>query len=156
MTTPLTSTVGYSLHPSKFELDCREFNNLYKLGSFKNAEQAASLERILQLKKMLTDELAEIDEIIYGLAPDTFPSLYTPMDLRVELADLLGDLQVYCASEMIRWGIPVQGTLDIIMSSNRSKLGTDGLPLMKDGKVQKGPDYWKPEPAIRAMLIAKD
>ena len=145
----------YQLVPSKFELDCKMFNETYKLGSFKDATREEALLRLQQLKKMLVDEVAEIDEIIYACAPDTYPSSYTQLDLRVELADLLGDLQVYCASEMIRWSLPVQGTLDIIMSSNQSKLGADGLPIMKDGKVQKGPDYWKPEPMIRAMLIAK-
>lgn len=143
----------YSITPSKFEFDCKQFNATYKLGTFKGASQAATLERLLQLKKMLADELAEIDEIIAIAQPAVYPDTYTTLDLRVELADLLGDLQVYCASEMLRWGIPVQATLDIIMSSNQSKLGADGLPIMKEGKVQKGPDYWRPEPMIRQMLV---
>ena len=43
--------------------------------------------------------------------------------------------------------------LNIIMDSNESKLGADGLPIYNaDGKVLKGPNYWKPEPALRKML----
>jgi predicted HAD superfamily Cof-like phosphohydrolase len=69
------------------------------------------------------------------------------------LADLLGDIQVYCASEMAKFGLPLDQVLAIIMQSNFSKLGADGLPIYDErGKVMKGPGYWKPEPKIQAML----
>jgi predicted HAD superfamily Cof-like phosphohydrolase len=69
------------------------------------------------------------------------------------LADLLGDIQVYCASEMRKFGLPQDDVLSIIMQSNFSKLGADGKPIYDErGKVQKGPGYWKPEPKISAML----
>ena len=69
------------------------------------------------------------------------------------LADLLGDLQVYCASEMTKFGLPLDGVLDVIMQSNFSKLGADGKPIYDErGKVLKGPNYWKPEPKIHQLL----
>jgi predicted HAD superfamily Cof-like phosphohydrolase len=71
------------------------------------------------------------------------------------LADLLGDIQVYAASEMAKFGLPLDQVLAIIMQSNFSKLGADGKPIYDErGKVQKGPDYWKPEPKIKEMLAA--
>ena len=105
--------------------------------------------RLVALKKILQDELNEIDEITEKLARTEYTD---PMDLLVDVADLMGDLIVYCASEMVRFGIPPMDTLDIIMNSNFSKLDADGKPIIKDGKFLKGPFYWKPEPAIRALL----
>jgi len=73
----------------------------------------------------------------------------------VEIADLLGDIVVYCRSEALKYGIPLEGVLDIIMDSNESKLGADGLPIYnEDGKFLKGPNYWRPEPMIRALLLS--
>lgn len=69
------------------------------------------------------------------------------------LADLLGDIQVYCASEMAKFGLPLDDVLETIMRSNFSKLGEDGNPIYDErGKVLKGPNYWKPEPAIKELL----
>jgi hypothetical protein len=44
--------------------------------------------------------------------------------------------------------------MNIIMASNFSKLGADGKPILADGKVQKGPFYWKPEPRLKQMLLS--
>lgn len=138
-----------TLIPSKFELDIRMFNEMYKLGP--EPDRAAMVVRLNNFKKILLEELDEIDEVIGAFQN---PGIDT-LTAATELADLLGDLQVYCASEMARHGIPVQGTLDIIMASNFSKLDENGKPIYResDGKVMKGPNYWKPEPQIRDMLL---
>jgi predicted HAD superfamily Cof-like phosphohydrolase len=129
------------------------FNNMYKLP----VAQAPTLNEVLPhvegrlqaFKKILTEELAEIDLIIGKLEDKEF----SDSDILTDLADLLGDIQVYCASEMAKFGIPLHQTLEIIMASNMSKLGADGLPIYDErGKVQKGPGYWKPEPKIKEML----
>ena len=66
---------------------------------------------------------------------------------------MLGDIIVYCRSEALKYGIPLEEVLDIIMDSNESKLGADGKPIYdENGKFLKGPNYWKPEPKIREML----
>ncbi len=71
------------------------------------------------------------------------------------LGDLLGDVQVYCASEMAKFGLPLDEVLAIIMQSNFSKLDADGKPIYDErGKVMKGPGYWKPEPKIQALLAS--
>ena len=68
-------------------------------------------------------------------------------------APLLGDVIVYCRSEALKYGIPLEAVLQIIMDSNASKLGADGKPIYDaNGKFLKGPNYWKPEPKIRELL----
>ena len=43
----------------------------------------------------------------------------------------------------------------IAVDSNESKLGADGKPIYDaNGKFLKGPNYWKPEPKIQALLEA--
>lgn len=67
--------------------------------------------------------------------------------------DLLGDFQLYSASEMKKSGIQLDATLEIIMESNFFKQHLNGKPIYDErGKEQKGPNYWKPEPSIQTML----
>lgn len=137
---------------SQFAQDIQFFNGMYKLPVSPVPTLAIGsdpLERLKAFKNILAEELDEIDDIIKALEePDA-----NPADVLTDLADLLGDIQVYCASEMAKFGIPLDETLAIIMQSNFSKLGADGLPIYDDrGKVQKGPNYWKPEPKLFEML----
>jgi predicted HAD superfamily Cof-like phosphohydrolase len=133
------------------------FNKMYGL-PVAEAPTILGLKRLKDLKEILLKEVSEIDEII---------DLYEHLDFHgghddeskvkilTMLADLMGDLQVYCGSEMVKWGLPINAILEIIMQSNMSKLGADGQPIVdENGKVQKGPNYWKPEPKIAALLSA--
>jgi hypothetical protein len=75
------------------------------------------------------------------------------VDYKVALADWLGDIIVYCASEARRFDIPIEQVLQIIMDSNFSKADENGNPIYDDrGKVCKGKNYWKPEPEIEKLL----
>lgn len=104
--------------------------------------------RLNGFKATLLDEVHEIDEII-GMARQGAPRV----DILVAMADLLGDVIVYCRSEALKYGLPLEDVLDVIMDSNESKLGADGKPIYDaNGKFLKGPDYWKPEPKIKALL----
>lgn len=139
---------------SKFAHALTAFNEMYRL-PVATAPNIISSQRLRDLKKILLDEVNEIDEVI-SLVEDA-EQLYNSSEARLDaltaLADLMGDLQVYCGSEMAKWGLPLDGVLAIIMESNMSKLGADGKPIYDEtGKVLKGPNYWKPEPRIRAML----
>lgn len=68
-------------------------------------------------------------------------------------ADWLGDIVVYSVNEMLRLGLDPRVVLATIMDSNFSKLDTDGNPLYDErGKVMKGSNYWKPEPALLAYI----
>ena len=136
---------------SEFANDIAKFNGIYKLP----VNTAPTLdvgvpaaERMVAFKDILMEEVHEIDEIIAAQHEGK-----DPLEVLTMLADLLGDIQVYCASEMAKFGLPLDHVLGIIMQSNFSKLGADGLPIYDErGKVMKGPGYWKPEPKIRALL----
>ena len=107
-------------------------------------------DRLVKFKATLMDEVHEIDDIVemVGKGADK-------MDVAVAIADLLGDVIVYCRSEALKYGLPLEAVLDVIMDSNESKLGADGKPIYDaNGKFLKGPNYWKPEPKIKALLEA--
>ena len=107
--------------------------------------------RLAKFKATLLDEVHEIDEIV-ALASNGG----APADIAVAIADLLGDIVVYCRSEALKYGLPLEEVLDVIMDSNASKLGADGHPIYDaNGKFLKGPNYWKPEPRIKALLEAR-
>ena len=105
-------------------------------------------ERLLKFKATLLDEVNEIDDIV-----NLSRAGGSNLDVAVAIADLLGDVIVYCRSEAMKYGLPLEGILDIIMDSNESKLGNDGNPIYdSNGKFLKGPNYWKPEPKIKSLL----
>ena len=105
-------------------------------------------ERLMKFKATLMDEVHEIDAIAAMAAKGADPA-----DVLTAMADLLGDVIVYCRSEALKYGLPLEDVLDVIMDSNESKLGADGNPIYDaNGKFLKGPNYWKPEPRIKAML----
>lgn len=65
----------------------------------------------------------------------------------VEVADALGDMLYILCGTMIEHGMQdkIEAVFDEIQSSNMSKLGEDGKPIYReDGKVLKGPNYFKP------------
>lgn len=140
---------------SEFSKDIVAFNEMYRLpvrfvpvGQGEAVQDQSQPTRLINLKNILAKELNELDDIL-----QMFGAGAPHADVLTAVADLLGDIQVYCASEMAKWGLPQDDVLRIIMQSNMSKLGADGLPIYdSEGKVQKGPNYWKPEPKIRELL----
>ena len=124
-------------------------NAMYKLPAHDRPTIPSDVaDRLRKFKATLLDEGHEIDDIV-GQAERGA----APLDLAVAIADLLGDVIVYCRSEALKYGIPLEAVLQIIMDSNASTLGADGKPIYDaNGKFLKGPNYWKPEPKIRALL----
>ena len=135
---------------SKFTADINLMNKTYKRDClYVPTVHHDTYERLKNFKKTIGDEIQEGDEILlsiqYGI-----PSI----DLLVNIADWLGDIIVYATSEARKYGIPIDAVLDIIMQSNMSKLGADGEPIIDEhGKFLKGPNYWKPEPKIKELLL---
>ncbi len=108
-------------------------------------------ERLLKFKATLMDEVHEIDDIAAQVAGGADSA-----EVLTAIADLLGDVIVYCRSEALKYGLPLEDVLDVIMDSNESKLGADGNPIYDaNGKFLKGPNYWKPEPRIKALLESR-
>jgi predicted HAD superfamily Cof-like phosphohydrolase len=135
-----------------FEQRIAAMNAMYKLPASDRPSLPANIvDRLVKFKAVLLDEVHEIDEIV-KLAQNASP----PADVAAALADVLGDITVYCRSEALKYGLPLEAVLDIIMDSNESKLGADGNPIYDaNGKFLKGPNYWKPEPRIKALLEAR-
>ena len=136
---------------SDFASDIKKFNAIYKLPVSDSPTTDVGVpmaDRLKAFKSILVEELDEIDDIIAAAERGD-----DSLTLLTNLADLLGDIQVYCASEMAKFGLPLDGVLSVIMQSNFSKLGADGKPIYDErGKVMKGPGYWKPEPKIAELL----
>lgn len=66
----------------------------------------------------------------------------------VGIADALGDqLYILCGTILVH-GMQhiIVDVFNEIQASNMSKLGEDGKPVLReDGKILKGPDYFKPD-----------
>lgn len=65
----------------------------------------------------------------------------------VEIADALGDMLYILCGTILEHGLQhkIEDVFNEIQRSNMSKLGEDGKPIYReDGKVMKGPNYFKP------------
>ena len=65
----------------------------------------------------------------------------------IEVADALGDMLYILCGTIIEHGMQdkIEQVFDEIQRSNMSKLSEDGEPIFReDGKVLKGPNYFKP------------
>lgn len=121
----------------------RRMNQMYDL-PISEVPIPASLTKLVNFKSILAEETEELGDILV---------ISDEIDRIVALADLLADIIVYCKSEALKFGIPIDEVFDIVMESNFSKLGADGLPIKDErGKFLKGPNYWKPEPKIKELI----
>ena len=71
----------------------------------------------------------------------------------VEVADALGDMLYILCGTIIEHGLQykIEEIFEEIQRSNMSKLGDNGEPIYReDGKVLKGPNYFKPD--IKTIL----
>ena len=74
----------------------------------------------------------------------------------VEVADALGDMLYILCGTILSHGMQhkITEVFNEIQRSNMSKLGSDGKPIYReDGKVLKGPNYFKPN---IASILEKD
>lgn len=143
-----------------FNLDVVHFNKIYKLteltwfpssGEPTLEQKESFLARLQAFRKILRQEVDELDDVIEMQASGAVPQI----KVLTALADFLGDIIVYATSEADRWNIPINYVLLLIMNSNFSKLDADGNPLydQETGKVLKGPNFQPPEAKIEANLL---
>ena len=74
----------------------------------------------------------------------------------IEVADALGDMLYILCGTILSHGMQhkITEVFNEIQRSNMSKLGSDGKPIYReDGKVLKGPNYFKPN---IASILHKD
>ena len=118
----------------------KEFNEAFKIKYSKN--QKADLdESTIELRYRLMQE--ENDEYLEAARKK---------DL-VEIADALGDKLYILCGTILAHGLQdkIVEVFDEIQRSNMSKLSEDGKPVIReDGKILKGPNYFKPN--IKAIL----
>ena len=76
---------------------------------------------------------------------DEFKQALDNNDL-LEVADALTDILYVTYGAGHAFGIDLDACFDEVQNSNMSKLGSDGKPIYNDqGKVMKGPNYFKPD-----------
>jgi predicted HAD superfamily Cof-like phosphohydrolase len=100
-------------------------------------------EKIQQLRiDLITEELGEFKDAIKEKNI-------------VEVADALTDLLYVVYGAGVAFGLDLDACFQEVHASNMSKLGEDGQPIFReDGKVLKGPNYFKPD--LFRVLFAND
>ena len=110
------------------------FHEIYKLSYKENPTTEIGLDKI----KLRFNLMAEENQEYLQAAKNN--------DL-IEVADALGDMLYILCGTIIEHGMQdkIEEIFDEIQKSNLSKLGVDGKPIYRnDGKVMKGPNYFKP------------
>jgi predicted HAD superfamily Cof-like phosphohydrolase len=122
-------------------IDCvRAFHDSFGIAN-QNAPQGQLDEATVRLRHSLMAEETE-EYLEAALAADA-----------VEIADALGDQLYILCGTILSHGMQhiIEEVFMEIQASNMSKLGADGQPIYReDGKVLKGPNYFKPN--IAAIL----
>ena len=111
------------------------FHEVYKLSYKENPTTDIGLDKI----KLRFNLMAEENQEYFQAAKKN--------DL-VEVADALGDMLYILCGTIIEHGMQdkIEEVFNEIQKSNLSKLGKDGKPIYRnDGKVMKGPNYFKPD-----------
>ena len=120
------------------------FHRSFGLGVSESPRANLGIEKI-QLRYNLMDE--ENEEYLQAALNN---------DL-VEVADALGDMLYILCGTILEHGMQykIEEVFEEIQRSNMSKLGPDGKPIYReDGKVLKGPHYFKPN--IKGILEKKE
>jgi len=119
----------------KKKLDAvKAFHTAFKIGHRESPKADLGMEKIMLRYKLMREE----NEEYLDAAKDN--------DL-VEVGDALGDMLYILCGTIIEHGFQhkIEEIFDEIQRSNMSKLGADGEPIYRDdGKVLKGPNYFKP------------
>ena len=90
----------------------------------------------------------KINDLRYNLIKEELGELKQAMDNKdlLEVADALTDILYVTYGAGIAFGIDLDKCFQEVQNSNMSKLGNNGKPIFNDqGKVMKGPNYFKPD-----------
>lgn len=160
----MNSTNGPILSPHlpDYESQILSFNEMYKLpvAPYPSTKTITGDNPLIKFvarklevfKSTLLEKVEEADAISYKMQAGASSEL----EFLTEFAKWIGDIQIDCASEMAKYGIPLKETLSIILVSHFSKLDESGMSAYGDnGRIEKGPYYIKPEREIEAMLRAR-
>ena len=97
------------------------------------SEASFPKDKIIRLRlDLIREELSELKEAL------------EKKDIK-EVADALTDILYVTYGAGHAFGIDLDKCFEEVQNSNMSKLGSDGKPIYNEqGKVMKGPDYFKP------------
>ena len=90
----------------------------------------------------------KINELRYNLIKEELDEFKLALDNNdlLEVADALTDILYVAYGAGHAFGINLDACFEEVQNSNMSKLGNDGKPIYNDqGKVMKGPNYFKPD-----------
>ena len=98
------------------------------------SEASFPKDKIIRLRlDLIREELSELKEAL------------EKKDIK-EVADALTDILYVTYGAGHAFGINLDKCFEEVQNSNMSKLGSDGKPIYNEqGKVMKGPDYFKPD-----------
>ena len=89
----------------------------------------------------------KINQLRISLIKEELDELKEAMDSKdlLEVTDALTDLLYVTYGAGHAFGVNLDKCFDEVQNSNMSKLGEDGKPIYNEnGKVMKGPNYFKP------------
>jgi len=113
-----------------------------------NFEKVAEFMNAFKQDVETEPQWTSVSELRYSLIDEELKELREALDDRnlVEVADALTDLLYVVYGAGHSFGIDLDKCFEEVHNSNMSKLGEDGNPIYReDGKVLKGPNYWKPD-----------
>ena len=90
----------------------------------------------------------KINKLRYNLIKEELDEFRQALDNNdlLEVADALTDILYVTYGAGHAFGINLDACFEEVQNSNMSKLGSDGKPIYNDqGKVMKGPNYFKPD-----------
>ncbi|MCG9791106.1 nucleoside triphosphate pyrophosphohydrolase family protein [Flavobacterium algicola] len=113
----------------------KEFHTAFKIGHSEFPIANLSQEKKILRYNLMKEENEEYLEAVQN-------------DDLVEIADALGDMMYILCGTIIEHGLQhkIEEVFDEIQRSNMSKLDDNGNPTYReDGKVMKGPNFFKPD-----------
>ena len=100
----------------------------------------------VKIKTSLSSD--KINKLRYNLIKEELNEFKQALDNNelLEVADALTDILYVTYGAGHAFGINLDACFEEVQNSNMSKLGNDGKPIYNDqGKVMKGPNYYKPD-----------
>ena len=101
-----------------------------------------------EVKSSPSFSTTKINELRYNLIKEELDEFRQALDSNdlLEVADALTDILYVTYGAGHAFGINLDSCFEEVQNSNMSKLGKDGKPIYNDqGKVLKGPNYFKPD-----------
>lgn len=157
--------IGPALDPSRPQELVTQFHRTYSMPDRLAEGVAPTLDydRLAMRMRLIAEEYSELVGAVYGRAARTEVEAGVARAVAaddasrdiVETADALADLVYVIYGMAIESGIDLDAVLAEVQASNLSKLMPDGSVLLRaDGKVLKGPDFFRPD--VRRALGLPD